>query len=118
MSSAEGKFRSIVLSIFYITIQNNTPRAWERLVRLRGHHGQQGIERSDEENIADFGYRDLAVFIWNDCGLTNITPEDVALVYNLVANSTMSIMVHGAEFQVGIHQVQYIIHDTNARVST
>ena len=116
MSSVEGKYESD--SFYYIKIQNNNPRAWERLVRLRGHHGQQGIERSDEENIADFGYRDLAVFIWNDCGLTNITPEDVALVYNLVANSTMSIMVHGAEFQVGIHQVQYIIHDTNARVST
>ena len=76
-------------------------------MRLQGHHGQQGVERTDEENITDFGNRDLAVFIWNDCGLTNITPDDMALIYTLVANSIMSIMVHGAEFQV--HTIKNII---------
>lgn len=44
--------------------KTHNTRAWERLQRLRGHHGHQGTERSMEDNVADFGYRDLAVFIW------------------------------------------------------
>ena len=44
--------------------QTHNTRAWERLQRLRGHHGQQGMEMSMEDNVADYGFRDLAVFIW------------------------------------------------------
>ena len=44
--------------------QTHNTRAWERLQRLRGHHGRQAIQRSMEDNVADYGFRDLAVFIW------------------------------------------------------
>ena len=88
-----------VLALRCLLLKTTNPRAWERLVRLKGHHGAQEIVKSDEDHIQDFAYRDLALFIINDCGLTNISALEMSLVYTLLSHSSLAMMVHGVEYQ-------------------
>ena len=87
-----------ILTLRCLLMKENNPRGWDRLLRLRGHHGHQEITRTDEENIQDFAYRDLAVFIWNDCGLSHVTPDHLSMVYSLTKHSTLQILLNGAEY--------------------
>ena len=52
---------------------------------------------NDDDFIMDPCYRDLAMFITNDCGL-NIRSDELALVYSLVTSSCMNMMVGDGEF--------------------
>ena len=87
-----------ILALRCLLMKNNNPRAWDRLSRLQGHHGLQELIRTEEENIQDFDYRDLAVFIWNECGLSHVTSQELSLVYSLTKHSVLQILAHGAEF--------------------
>ena len=52
-----------VLALRCLLLKTTNPRAWQRLSRLTGHHGNQALVRSDEDFIADPAYRELAMFI-------------------------------------------------------
>ena len=52
-----------VLALRCLLLKTTNPRAWQRLGRLTGHHGNQALVRSDEDFIADPAYRELAMFI-------------------------------------------------------
>lgn len=52
-----------VLALRCLLLKTTSPRAWQRLCRLRGHHGDQALVRTDEDFISDPAYRDLAMFI-------------------------------------------------------
>ena len=52
-----------ILALRCLLLKTTNPRAWQRLCRLKGHHGQQSVVKSDEDFISDLAYRDLAMFI-------------------------------------------------------
>jgi len=86
------------LLVLRCLLLKNNPRVWDRILSLKGHHGIQSLIRMDEDFIMDPYYRDLAMFIRNDCGLTNIASDELALIYTLVMSSSMNMVVEGREF--------------------
>eukprot|EP00092_Neocalanus_flemingeri_P005603 GFUD01006035.1.p1 GENE.GFUD01006035.1~~GFUD01006035.1.p1 ORF type:complete len:489 (-),score=162.34 GFUD01006035.1:66-1532(-) len=86
------------LLVLRCLLLKNNPRVWDRVLRLRGHHGMQSLIQKDEDFIMDPYYRDLAMFIRNDCGLTNVASDELAMVYTLVTSSSLNMAVEGREF--------------------